>query len=566
MCIIATAAKKRHMSREEVLECMRTNSDGFFMAALHPDGSRSSIRTLDQDVAIKFFDETVKEDDAFVMHARIPSRGAKTLENVHGWEVDDIMFMHNMTITEVDAMMKRVKWDRTDSEFFFRKVFIPFYRGLGEDAYKDGKFHEDLDNLIQHFIGYNNKFCFIMPDNKVIRYGNWVSEPTRQENGETAFYASNSGYKVYNRGVNSGKGGGVAGATGFCGRPSSRYGEGYDDYEGYGGYEDFYGYDEFGFQDPYGGTTAQDWRKTGKHRSKAKKSKPAKFSNVVAAPALSSSAFQGKVLFNLAGVKGMCELAVSHMVIENAIACRYVYSENETENQAEKIIRSLLPSCFTDTYDKVKEAFEDLINAEDLGISPHAVQQYVERFAKAVAEIYEQPICKMQAPYSTIPQEWAVRLALKPLVEKINVILRLLNVHLDFSHRDLDDDFVSGYVLAKDGSMMEKYLTEDLIWLDNMAADSAPDGVQMILSVINDCTEEYYSAAESQASGEEPEQTQEETPDGDAGIVVLSNSDVDDNEAAAEDAGTESNDSGEAPEPANPTTQVDDTPTNDTAA
>ena len=533
MCIIATAAKKRHMSREEVLECMKINSDGFFMAALHPDGRRTTIRTLDSAAAIKFFDETVQEDDAFVMHARIPSRGAKTLENVHGWEVDNIMFMHNMTITEVDAMMKRVKWDKTDSEFFFRKVFIPFYRGLGEDAYKDGKFHEDLDNLIQHFIGYNNKFCFIMPDNKVIRYGNWVNEPTRQENGETAFYASNSGYKVYNYGVNSGKGGTVAGAAGFCGGTTGYGAYGYDEYD-----YDEYGYDEFRFQPPYGENSVQTWGKPNKKRSGTKKSRTAKSSNTVATLVRPSSAFQGKMLFNLAGVKGMCELAVSHMVIENAIACRYVYSEIETEKKAEKVIRSLLPSCFVSTYDKVKEAFKELVDSEDLGINPGAVQQYVERFAKTVAKIYEQPICKAQAPYTIVPQEWAIRLELGFMIERLNVLLRILNVHIDFSQCEPDENFVSGYVLASDGSAMEKCFIEDLIWLENMAADSALDGVQMILSVMNDCTEEYYSSTKPEDYDEEPEQVQEEMPD--------------DNDSTIED-GTESNDSGEAPKHANPT-------------
>ena len=128
MCIIAHALKKRHMKREEVLEAMRVNPSGFFMAALRADGSKETIRTLEQKEAIAFFDDKVKDDDEFVMHARIPSRGAKSLDNVHGWESDGIYFMHNMTISTIDSMMTRVKWGGTDSEFFFRKIFIPYYR------------------------------------------------------------------------------------------------------------------------------------------------------------------------------------------------------------------------------------------------------------------------------------------------------------------------------------------------------------------------------------------------------------------------------------------------------
>lgn len=547
MCVIATAAKKRHITREEVLECMRINSDGFFMAALRPNGTRASIRTLDHDEAIRFFDESVKDDDAFVMHARIPSRGEKTLENVHGWEIDRIMFMHNMTITEVDAMMKRVKWDKTDSEFFFRKVFIPFYRGLGAEAYKDGKFHEDLDNIIQHFVGYNNKFCFIMPDNKVIRYGNWVSEPTRRENGEIAFYASNASYKVVSYGTNSGRGGTAGSTAGFCSKTAGYGGYGYGGY-GYGGYDDDfdpYGYDEFKFQGAYGGDYFKGTGKSGKKPAGTKKSR-IKSANIMATTAKPYTAFQGKMLFNMAGVKGVCELALSHMVIENTLACRYIYSENETENQVEKIVRTLLPQCFVGTYDRIKAAFKELVEADDLGIGVDAVKKYVERFAEAAAKVYEEPICKVQAPYSQAPQEWSIRLGLKPTVDRINSLLRILNININFDQHEPDGTFVSGYVLAKDGSMMEEFLLEDLIGIDDVAVDSSPDGIQMILSVINNCVEEFYGAAdevlplaEAPAATETAEPEANEPSDEDTGLVLTGDDDHS-NEPATADPGTES--------------------------
>ena len=195
MCVIAVAAKKRHMKREEVLEAIKHNSAGFFGFTVH-DSARRTIRTLDDKEFMDFFD-SVDDDDVWIMHARIPSRGEKNLANVHGWEEDGIVFSHNMTISDIDGMMKNVKWEGTDSEFFFRHIFMPFYRGCGPDAYKDGRFCQDLDNLVRHFCGYSNKFLFIMPDNRVVRYGQWVEEKDRKENGECAFYASNSSYKVY---------------------------------------------------------------------------------------------------------------------------------------------------------------------------------------------------------------------------------------------------------------------------------------------------------------------------------------------------------------------------------
>ena len=197
MCVIAAAAKKRHMKREEVLEAIRHNSAGFFGFTVH-DGVRRTIRTLDDKAFMKFFDEVVEDGDPWVMHARIPSRGEKSLDNVHGWEEDGIIFCHNMTIATIDGMMRDAKWENTDSEFFFRHIFMPFYRGCGAKAYEDGKFCQDLDNIVRYFCGTMNKFLFIMPDNRLVRYGDWITEKDRtDEDGKPAFFASNASYRTY---------------------------------------------------------------------------------------------------------------------------------------------------------------------------------------------------------------------------------------------------------------------------------------------------------------------------------------------------------------------------------
>ena len=199
MCVICAAAKKRLMKREEVLEAIKHNSAGFFGFTLK-NGKRETIRTLDDKEFLEFFDKKVGDDDLWVMHARIPSRGEKSIDNVHGWEEDGIIFCHNMTLSSLDGMMKYANWEKTDSEFFFRHVFMPFYRGCGEKAYEDGKFCPDLDNLVRHFCGSTNKFMFIMPDNRLVTYGEWVTEKDRvDKDGKPTFIASNYSYKVYER-------------------------------------------------------------------------------------------------------------------------------------------------------------------------------------------------------------------------------------------------------------------------------------------------------------------------------------------------------------------------------
>lgn len=228
MCVILHGLKKKHMRRAEVVQGMKSNNSGFFIAVIdHEANSRKTLRTLEENELLKVFD-AARDDDEIVVHARIPSRGEKTLANVHGWESDGIVFCHNMTLTSLDDMMKRADWKLTDSEFFFRKIFIPYYRGLGKDAYRDGKLHDDLDNLVRHFVGTSNKFCFIMPDNRVLRYGTWVNEKDRKEGGEIAFWASNSTYVVHEK------------PSGW--KPSAPYSAAYDDdYDDYDLYHTYRG-------------------------------------------------------------------------------------------------------------------------------------------------------------------------------------------------------------------------------------------------------------------------------------------------------------------------------------
>ena len=191
MCIIAHTAKKKYMPRANVEQCMKSNSAGFFMAELRQDGTRRTIRTMSQEDALKFFDEC-SPDNGFVLHARIPSCGETNLDNVHGWEQDGIIFMHNMTLRELDGIMKEDGWKKTDSEYFFRNIFMPLFNVFGKDAYRDGKLNPYIDKLVKFFAGSTNRFLFIMPDNVVLKYG--TSGWTKDFGGNCEF--SNQSYRI----------------------------------------------------------------------------------------------------------------------------------------------------------------------------------------------------------------------------------------------------------------------------------------------------------------------------------------------------------------------------------
>lgn len=364
MCVILHAKKKKHLRKDELLQAMKANSAGFFMAAIHPsDHSRTIIRTLDDKELLKFFDK-VNEDDEIVCHCRIPSRGEKNLENVHGWEEDGILFSHNMTISSIDAMMTRVKWDGTDSEFFFRRIFIPYYRGLGDEAYKDGKLHEDLDNLVQFFAGTMNKFCFIMPDGNVLRYGTWVNEPDRKEGDDIAFWASNTTYKVYTPAWSSQKGGGSATVPGFR-------------RNGYFGYDDDYDY-------------VYDEDRHGYYPAAAAGAKGA--SKWTPSPQTSPEHL-GKMLRNSLGDVCLLQIAMCHMAAAGyseyraALQREDLPADHDLEQDILEFMTCGLPRFMDDaSLDVLFTSLQDVADARTKPEIDDAVGKLVENYAEAISE------------------------------------------------------------------------------------------------------------------------------------------------------------------------------------
>ena len=114
MCILIHNLRKDLLKEKELRQAMRENSAGFFIAALYKDKPREVIRTLDEKEAIDFW-KKIPDDVETAMHFRIPSRGQKSLDNVHGWEEDGILVGHNLTLCDLHDMMKRVGWNGTDS-------------------------------------------------------------------------------------------------------------------------------------------------------------------------------------------------------------------------------------------------------------------------------------------------------------------------------------------------------------------------------------------------------------------------------------------------------------------
>lgn len=445
MCVICCAAKKRHMKREEVLAAIRHNDSGFFGFTVH-DGARRTIRTLDDRQFVKFFDEVVEDDDMWVMHARIPSKGAKSLDNVHGWEEDGIIFCHNMTITSIDGMMRSAKWENTDSEFFFRHIFMPFYRGCGEKAYEDGKFCQDLDNIVRHFCGTTNRFLFIMPDNRLVRYGDWITEKDRLEGGEPAFWASNSTYKAYTQAWPPAGKGGDGKTVGFRAYEDDVD----DDLEGYAGC-----YSSFGGCTP-------PWRKDRDEEAYVELVTDGIAGKDLVKIALCDLVSRGAVAFRALPVGDTPDLAVTDLVTD---------SGNE-----------LIPSCFSDgTYDTVATGLEELAAGKG-----YKVSDFLRDYAREFAEPFIRYANCGQLPYW--PRKSLVDEGLKRFDADWMAFKMLLNLEVDWTATDPDSlaVMVSLEKDPKKGWTVQRVGAEDILVDRCSAPDAALGGVQALLDYIAD--------------------------------------------------------------------------------
>ena len=166
MCIIAHGLK-RDFKDGEIAQCMKTNSSGNFLAIVTGSGTDrhvSVLRCLESQPVLDAV-AAAPDDAEILLHARIPSRGAQSIENVHGWESEEGMrFCHNGTMHSLPK-----DGERTDSESFFRRLFLPMWR-------QEGGFTENVEYLIKVFTENGNKFAFLTPEGEVKLYGDFVED------------------------------------------------------------------------------------------------------------------------------------------------------------------------------------------------------------------------------------------------------------------------------------------------------------------------------------------------------------------------------------------------------
>ena len=213
MCVIMCKASGIEFPPvDEIKNCCDANPDGF--GAMWADGEKVRMfKTMSKDAFMRWYEtfhKTMSKAVPLVIHARIATHGSKKIENCHPWldtgnKKGKIGFCHN------GILSIKNRGDLTDSETFFRDLWLPAFKAGGEKM---------ADNATKACIG-TSRFCFLYANGNTERWGNW------EEGSVKGCFYTNSSWKK-NRWV------------GGCYSGGSTYGGNYGYNGGYygGGYWD----------------------------------------------------------------------------------------------------------------------------------------------------------------------------------------------------------------------------------------------------------------------------------------------------------------------------------------
>ena len=166
MCVICIKKMgKKFPSLKSIRNCADANPDGFAMM-WNEDGKVKTYKTLIKEEFLGFYEGFVKDHDhkltSLVIHARIKTHGSLKLANCHCWTAmdDSIGFAHNGILSIANRK------DMTDSETYFRDIFVPAFSGSNSDW-------KVAERTIDAIIG-TSKFAFLEGDGTIRHYGHYI--------------------------------------------------------------------------------------------------------------------------------------------------------------------------------------------------------------------------------------------------------------------------------------------------------------------------------------------------------------------------------------------------------
>ena len=165
MCVIIVKPTRKVASPSpEIFEnAMDNNPHGFSIALKRPGTSWRIFKTMDRNAMLEWIQENgvYNKSSTWIFHARIKTHGEPSLKNCHCWhdKTTRTIFAHNGTLGITAEKGK------TDSETFFRNIFVPIYR------------HEGMDAALKaaRLVAQYDKMAIIMPTEKhqIALIGSW---------------------------------------------------------------------------------------------------------------------------------------------------------------------------------------------------------------------------------------------------------------------------------------------------------------------------------------------------------------------------------------------------------
>ena len=162
MCvIIIKPANVQHLDLTTLRKATKANPDGFGIA--YRNGANTRIyKTLSQDDFLYFFERAIltqPTSDPYIIHCRIATYGEVTLQNCHPFadKKRNVAFFHNGTLS-----INRTDITKTDSETFFRHVYLPLYYNNRYQA-----------NTAADIIRNYSKFAFMFRDGSILKQGQY---------------------------------------------------------------------------------------------------------------------------------------------------------------------------------------------------------------------------------------------------------------------------------------------------------------------------------------------------------------------------------------------------------
>lgn len=217
MCILVIKQKGvKFPTMKQVQACCDNNPDGFALSYSHK-GKITTHKTMDKKEFLDYYKKVMNlpyKEVSMILHARIKTHGSIGLKNCHCWESDGMSFAHN------GILSIKNRGDLTDSETFFRDIFLPIWR--------KGKSWEMTEPAINAVIG-TSKFGFLERNGDIHHYG-----PFQNEDG---ILFSNSSYiprtyvkPTYSKGVGFTQYGSMGRSSYFNGTASG-WGSNWEDWD-----------------------------------------------------------------------------------------------------------------------------------------------------------------------------------------------------------------------------------------------------------------------------------------------------------------------------------------------